>query len=455
MRQVLLAFIIAYSTTHEQDRKQMVQQPCLRSMRHSLLRQWSRKIQTPFVGRRLLSSSSSSSSTPSNSPAPSAGTSSVEETDVLIVGGGVVGCALAQQLTSRAPSLRIGLVEARGAPKLVDLARTASTVPPNPRSYALSPFSLQLLGLDHPEASPRLGFYDSMQIWEAGQPASLMFSSQDIQADRLGAVVEDSTIVQHLWKQIQNRCVTMDNSMVQSIELPSNTYEKATVAFKTKDGETESKTLVSTNLVVGADGASSAVRRMMGIARTQYEYGHSALTFTVELNGTHGGRAFQRFLKNGPIALLPTFSPNHSIVVWSTTTDDAMHWKNHPDLVDKVNDLLHDGPTHLRPFFGTILSGMSLPTPISNLLYGVDKIIETAQYGPAVAAQELGGRPFLPTPTITKTVSPHFTFPLQTGQVHRYTDARLALIGDAAHTVRPAETNIGCKEGICAITFCD
>ena len=76
-----------------------------------------------------------------------------------------------------------------------------------------------------------------------------------------------------------------------------------------------------------------------------------------------------------------------------------------------------------------------MPAPIANLAYGVDKIIEVAQYGPAIASQEIAGRPFLPTPAILKIDSPQFTFPLQTGQVHGYTDSRLALVGDAAHTV--------------------
>ena len=357
------------------------------------------------------------------------------DTDVLIDGGGVVGCALAQQLTSQAPSLRVGLVEARSAPSTSRPDTEADFVPPNPRSYALSPFSLQLLGLDNPKASTRLGFYDSMQIWEAGQPASLIFHSKDIQADRLGAVVEDSTIVQHLWRQIEDRCVIMENSMVKSIKLPKNPYDKAQVTVATKDGEAVVENVAETNLVVGADGANSAVRRLLGIPRTQFEYGQSALTFTVELESEHRGRAFQRFLETGPMALLPTFSPKHAIVVWSTTAEEAAKWKNHPNLVEQVNALLQDGPARLEPFFGTLLSDLNMPTPLANLAYGFDKIIETAQYGPAIASQELAGRPFWPTPTILRTASPHFTFPLQTGQVHRYTDSRLALVGDAAHTV--------------------
>lgn len=360
-------------------------------------------------------------------------------TDVLIVGGGVVGCALAQQLTNRAPSLKVGLVEAKSAPtSSCPPANDTETefVPPNPRSYALSPFSLQLLGLDNPEASSRLGFYDSMQIWEAGQPASLIFHAKDIQADRLGAVVEDSTIVQHLWSQIQDRCTIIENSTIKSIKLSDDLYDNAQVTVMTKDGQNNLEQTVETKLVVGADGANSAVRRLMGIPRTQFEYGQSALTFTVELESEHGGRAFQRFLATGPLALLPTFSSKHAIVVWSTTAEEAAKWKNHPNVMEQINTLLHDGPARLVPFFGTLLSNWkNMPAPIANLAYGVDKIIEVAQYGPAIASQEIAGRPFLPTPAILKIDSPQFTFPLQTGQVHGYTDSRLALVGDAAHTV--------------------
>lgn len=382
------------------------------------------------------------------------------QTDVLIVGGGVVGCAMAQQLTQRAPSLKVGLVEARSGPSTpsssVDTVTTESDepTPPNPRSYALSPFSLQLLGLDRDDvsssssstsASPssRLGYYDSMQIWESGQPASLIFHAQDIQAQRLGAVVEDSTIVQHLWGELvqdQRNCRIWENTIVQGIALPrdDNLHHPAQVTVVTKDAShanATTTTKIQTNLVIGADGANSAVRRMLGIGRTQFEYGQSALTFTVELETDHGGRAFQRFTAHGTLALLPTFSPKHAIVVWSTAAEDAVHWKNHPDLVPHVNQLLQDGPSRLEPFFGTLLSGFNLPTSLANLAYGVDKVIETAQYGPAMTGQEWSGRPFVPTPTMLQTVSPHFSFPLQTGQVQRYTDPRLALVGDAAHTV--------------------
>ena len=67
---------------------------------------------------------------------------------------------------------------------------------------------------------------------------------------------------------------------------------------------------------------------LFGFLMTGWDYGKQALTFTVQLNGNHGKRAYQRFLPEGPIALLPTYSDHHSIVVWSTTPDNVQKWKN-------------------------------------------------------------------------------------------------------------------------------
>jgi ubiquinone biosynthesis UbiH/UbiF/VisC/COQ6 family hydroxylase len=370
-------------------------------------------------------------------------------TDVLIVGGGVVGCALAQQLTQRAPGLRIGVVETQAAAPVA--APINKDTPPHPRSYALSPASLALLGLDrHSSKNRRVGFYDSLQIWEAAQPASLIFQASDASAsgadnDSLGAVVEDTTLVQHLRESLEDcRNVRIwEGSRVMALALPaSDGHAPAQVTIATQNGAAPPDAITSTihtNLVVGADGANSAVRRFAGIPRTHYDYGHTALTCTVQLAGTHGGRAFQRFMPHGPLALLPTFSPDHAIVVWSTTAEEAAHWKHHPDLVRHVNDLLQDGPARLEPLVGSFLSAHEafLPTALVKFAYGVDKLIETAQYGPAMAAQQVYQRPFLAPPTITSVASAQFTFPLSTGQVHRYTDPRLALVGDAAHTVHP------------------
>ena len=382
-----------------------------------------------------------------------------EETDVLIVGGGVVGCSLADLIRHRLPHLSVSLVEA-GAPPATTISNENNDDPPHPRSYALSPASLDLLRLlrSKDDASAkifrnRLGFYDRMQIWEHQSPAMLSFSTADLpKAQRqessccLGACVEDRVLMQELWSRLidtsssNNAKTTFHNeTTVSRLELPSPADGLVRAHLSSSLSPDKQKpVVVHTKLLVAADGANSSIRKMLGVPFAGWDYGRQALTFTVELSGDNNdnmeGRAFQRFLPTGPMALLPTYSSRHAVVVWSTTPALVEQWKNHPDLVHHINEILQQGPQRLESLFPSF----SDTTVLSNLAYGLNKLVETAQYGPALAAQQLREQPFVPPPVVSKVVSPQFSFPLSCRQVHTYVPhPRVALVGDAAHTVHP------------------
>ena len=461
--------------------------------------------------------------------------------DVVIVGGGVVGCAVAQQIRQRLPTLSVALVEAGPGPKLSSSSSSTTTTTttkptlPHPRSYALSPASLELLGLwkedndvlvdkssslSHRRTQERLGFYDSMQIWEANQPASLIFDAHtDLdhtavhssfrsspQPAYLGAVVEDAVLQQHLWQQLvdednddktnrfrdtNRRCQIFTHTKVGNVTFPASAQSGLVhVELQQQHQDHNDKNNVETStqtlhgrLLVAADGANSHIRKLAGIPfLTLSDYaGSRALTFTVQLATPHGGRAFQRFGPHGILALLPTFSSHHAIVVWSTTAETVQYWNNGtPDdqtndqsrddaLVDHLNELLQQGPQQLDSLFGSSSSSiLSLPQPLQNLAYGLDKLVETVQYGTAMIAQEGvigaamtggGGGPmtvptvssspsFAAPPLIAKQsnhrhqrtsaiCSPKFSFPLSCRYAQSYTRPRLALCGDAAHTMHP------------------
>lgn len=337
--------------------------------------------------------------------------------DVVIVGGGVVGAAVARQLTRTVPSLSVALVEAGEGPR----EKLSGT--PNPRSYALSPGSLDVLGLS--ENHERLGFYDSMQVWETGHPASLVFSSDDLDTNQsyLGAVTEDAFLLDHLWNDLaSSSCQIRTSSMIDRIDCDTT---NATVHLSSGQS-------IQCRLLVGADGARSTVREQLRIQTEGWKYrDQEALTFTVELSSPHEGRAFQRFLETGPIALLPTFSERHAIVVWSTTPELVGVYKNSPRIVDCLNEVLQRGPDQ----FGAGLSS-SVPGPIGNLLYGMEKVVDTLHYGPAMFSQQ-NNTPFSMPPYIKSLASKQFSFPLSCQQAKRYTLGCCALVGDAAHTVHP------------------
>lgn len=384
-----------------------------------------------------------------------------EAVDVLIVGGGVVGTGMAAVLQRTLPHLSVRVLEAGSS-------KTAPSTPspiPHPRSYALSPASLQFLQLHDDKSSSsskHLGYYKSMQVWEARQPAFLNFGVEDLPhtingEEWLGAVTEDSFLVQELSSRLTPDTIQYDTT-VSALRVPSHAAKGlAHVQLKHNNSTTETSTL-ECQLVVAADGANSPIRHMLGIPSRVHEYGETALTFTVEIDeSSMQQRAFQRFCGDeGILALLPTRSDRHAIVVWSTSPEQVAHWKNvsfsSPSLLmEHLNSLLQRGPERLDPLLPTATSVSEIPI-LSNLQYGAEKVWEMIQYGSTLAGHPTHS--FQSPPRLLDSASPLLSFPLQLRQVSRYTAPRVALVGDAAHTVHPMAgqgLNLGLQDVQCLV----
>ena len=349
----------------------------------------------------------------------------------------MVGSSLANLLAKKLPSLRVALIDSKEKPPSQPSSEKERV--PSPRSYALSPRSLEVLGESVRSRLP-IGYYDSMQVWQDSSPATLTFTTSDLDPDPgkvqyLGGCCEDQSLVATLWEDIQGSTEIIVNTTLDSFNIgDSNNL----VTVETKDGSK-----FKTALLVGADGGNSWVRKTAGISRIGGDYEQNALTFTVSLENSSSmnGRAFQRFLSDGgPLALLPTFSPNHAVVVWSTSPENISRWKNasNEDLVRHLNDCLLEGPQRIPPLMeGTTSSQFSNQNSVfSNLVYGAERVLDTVHYGLAMASQ-LQNPPFRVPPKISTIASPKFTFPLSCYNATTFVKERVALVGDAAHTVHP------------------
>ncbi|MDW1892825.1 FAD-dependent 2-octaprenylphenol hydroxylase, partial [Vibrio sp. Vb1574] len=189
---------------------------------------------------------------------------------------------------------------------------------PDVRVSALSRSSETILrklgawqGIEQRRAAP----YYGMEVWEQDSFAKIEFDAQSMAQPDLGHIVENRVIQLALLEQVQK----LENV---TLFMPARC---ATLAV----GEQESwLTLdngqaMTAKLVVGADGANSWLRNQMDIPLTHWDYGHHALVANVKTADPHHSIARQIFTPHGPLAFLPMSQPNMCSIVWSTEPNRA------------------------------------------------------------------------------------------------------------------------------------
>ncbi|MGH8170974.1 MAG: UbiH/UbiF/VisC/COQ6 family ubiquinone biosynthesis hydroxylase [Steroidobacteraceae bacterium] len=301
-----------------------------------------------------------------------------ERWDVLIVGGGPVGASAAALLQiatkdTRRP-LRVAVLE------LNRPSATPSDAPLDSRVSALSRASERILTAigAWPLIPPsRMQAYERMRVWhQSVQPRSadvLEFDAAYAGEPNLGYIVEN--------RLIQAAALTAFESAggkVISGELSRLRVHDDHVELETSAGT------LACRLVVGADGARSSVRESIGLSAETSSYRQTAIVANARTELPHERTAWQRFLRNGTLALLP-LADGCSSIVWSI--DDAA-----------VAGLLAMSPSAFE----------------EELLRQSDSVLGAV-----------------------KLRTERMSFPLNKLTAHRFTAHRCALIGDAAHVVHP------------------
>ncbi len=233
--------------------------------------------------------------------------------DIIIVGSGMVGLALAKALEQQGFSIAI-----------IDTKRPElewDEQQPVLRVSAISTASqrlLQSLGVwSAITASKGCHAYQKMQVWDQNSAAHIDFSASSIGAAQLGHIVDNRVIIKTLWQSLTSSARV---KLLASEKITHYIFDGLQWQLQLASGQS-----ISARLLIGADGAHSAVRQQLGIGLTQTFSGHSALVCTVKTEKPHRDIAYQRFLTTGPLAFLPLCDPHHCSIVWSNNTEQANH----------------------------------------------------------------------------------------------------------------------------------
>ncbi len=233
----------------------------------------------------------------------------MQSVDIAIVGGGMVGLALAAAFKDT--DLRIAVIESQ-EPK-EELAEL-----PDVRVSALSRSSENILrnlgawqGISHRRCAP----YAAMEVWEQDSFARIEFDAQKLAQPDLGHIVENRVIQLALLDQVRKQS---NVTMFMPVKCTSLAVGESEAWLSLDNGQA-----LTAKLVVGADGANSWIRKQQDIPLTHWDYGHSAVVANVRTVEPHQRTARQVFTPQGPLAFLPMGESNMSSIVWSTETSRA------------------------------------------------------------------------------------------------------------------------------------
>jgi 2-octaprenyl-6-methoxyphenol hydroxylase len=296
----------------------------------------------------------------------------VQTQDIAIVGAGLAGSVMAIAIAeSPGATFDIALIDGAPAP------RSGNDI----RAYAIAAGTRRML--------------ETLGIWPLVADVAQPVSAMDISDTRLADVVRpiiasfegeaaDGEPFAHfvdgrdLTRAIDRRLEEAGITIGWGRRLSSLSVDGAAARLELGGGQTRAR------LVIGADGARSAVRRAAGIGQIGWPYGQSAIVTIIQHDVPHEGRAVQHFLPGGPFAMLP-LPGERSGIVWSLPSAEA----------DRL---------------------LRLPPDLF-----ADELARAA--GPERGAIEV--------------TEPPRAYPLELGLARRFVADRVALVADAAHRLHP------------------
>lgn len=236
-----------------------------------------------------------------------------ENYDILIVGGGMVGATMAYALSPL--PLRIGVIEAVPF-------RSESQPSYDDRAIALAHGSAKVfeaMGL-WPLLADKVSPIKKIHVSDRGHFGVTRIDSAAEGVDALGYVIENR-LVGHVLSEELPRLGNVELLCPATVTAIGTSKDAAQLSVDCGGVMRE----VSARLVIAADGGNSAVRNLLNIPTRTWDYGQSAVIANVTPERHHDGVAFERFTDSGPVAMLPNSSaddPARCSLVWSVRRED-------------------------------------------------------------------------------------------------------------------------------------
>ena len=263
-----------------------------------------------------------------------------EHYDLIIVGAGLAGNCLA--LALKDTGIKIAIVEASNRQQLF-----AANV--GDRALALAKGTVELLdGLGAwAGVADKATAIRQIHVSDQGHFGKTRLSAEQNQVEALGYVI----IARHIEEHIADLVAAANISCFYDTRVAGLMAGNDAVHISLKQHNQSLNT--SAQLLVGADGGQSTIRKLLEIGQINNDYGQTALVTTVKTTLPHQNTAFERFTRFGPLALLP-LAGKQLAVVWTRSHEQA-------DALIKGSEA--DFLTELQSCFGYRLGELHLTAP--------------------------------------------------------------------------------------------